>query len=113
MKDLTHDFGEKSEIFLFVFNKISLEIMSHDHLVRKQALLDYKKWILHSSNIWIFFRRINPCVWSKNENLSLFVFGQNRPGNSVLRIFEVEKQALLDCKNMIFHRRHIGFLQRG
>ena len=29
--------------------------MSHDHLVRKQALLDYKKWILHSCNIGIFF----------------------------------------------------------
>ena len=58
MKELTHDFGEKWEIFRFVFflvlNKKSLEIMSHDHLVRKQALLDYKKWILHSSNIGIF-----------------------------------------------------------
>ena len=34
--------------FVLFFNKISLEIMSHDHLVRKQALLDYKKWIRHS-----------------------------------------------------------------
>ena len=40
--------------FFLVLNKKSLEIMSHDHLVRKQALLDYKKWILHSSNIGIF-----------------------------------------------------------
>ena len=46
LKELTHDFGEKSEIFLFVFfvfNKKGLEIMAQDHLVRKQALLDYKK----------------------------------------------------------------------
>ena len=61
LKELTHDFGEKSVIFLFVFfflfNKISLEIMSHDHLVKKQALLDYKKWILHSCNIGIFFEK--------------------------------------------------------
>ena len=42
--------------FLFVcfFNKISLKAMSHDHLVRKQALKYYKKWSLHSSNIGIF-----------------------------------------------------------
>ena len=41
LKELTHDFGEKSEIFLFVFfvfNKKGLEIMAQDHLVRKQAL---------------------------------------------------------------------------
>ena len=58
-EELTHDFGEKSVIFLFVFvfNKISREIMSHDHLVKKQALLDYKKWILHSCNIGIFFEK--------------------------------------------------------
>ena len=60
LRELTHDFGEKSEIFLFVclfFNKISLKIMPHDHLVRKQALKYYKKWILHSSNIGIFSER--------------------------------------------------------
>ena len=45
--------------FFLVLNENSLEIMSHDHLVRKQALLDYKKWILHSSNIGIFFRGVN------------------------------------------------------
>ena len=43
--------------FFLVLNKKSLEIMSHDHLVRKQALLDYKKWILHSSDTGIFFQR--------------------------------------------------------
>ena len=30
-------------LFVFFYNKISREIMPHDHLVRKQALLDYKK----------------------------------------------------------------------
>ena len=43
--------------FFLVLNENSLEIMSHDHLVRKQALLDYKKWILHSSDTGIFFQR--------------------------------------------------------
>ena len=51
--------NRKFSFFLFLTKK-SLEIMSHDHLVRKQYLLDYKKWILHSSNIGIFFRGVNP-----------------------------------------------------
>ena len=57
---ILHKVGNFLFVFVLFFNKISLEIMSHDHLVRKQALLDYKKWILHSCNIGIFFRRVNP-----------------------------------------------------
>ena len=45
---ILHKSWKFSLCFVLFFNKISLEIMSHDHLVRKQALLDYKKWILHS-----------------------------------------------------------------
>ena len=44
----------------FIFNKISLEIKSNDHLVRKQAPPPnphrLKKWILHSCHIGIFPR---------------------------------------------------------
>ena len=50
LKELTHDFGEKSVIFLFVFNKISLEIMSDDHLVKNQALSPIKG----ASNVFSF-----------------------------------------------------------
>ena len=92
MKALTHDFGEKSEMFLFAFNKIGLEIMSHDHLVRKQALLDYKKRILHSNNIGIFLAGLTHDFGQKMKIFSSFVLGQNGPGNSVLRIFEVENK---------------------
>ena len=49
--------NRKFTFFFFGFEQKSLEIMSHDHLVRKQALLDYKKWILHSSDTGIFFQR--------------------------------------------------------
>ena len=48
---ILHKSWKFSLCFVLFFNKISLEIMSHDHLVRKQAFLDYKKWILHSCNI--------------------------------------------------------------
>ena len=32
--------------------------MPHDHLVRKKALLDYKKWILQSCHIGIFSKEL-------------------------------------------------------
>ena len=79
-------------VCLFVFNKISLKIMPHDHLVRKQALKYYKKWILHSSNIGIFSEWFTQYFGQKMKILSQFVFGQNRPGNSVLRIFREENK---------------------
>ena len=61
--------------FCFVFNKISLEIMSHDHLVGKQALLDYKKWILHNCNIGIFSEGLTHDFGQKMKILSLDKIG--------------------------------------
>ena len=55
---------------LFFFNKISLKIMPHDHLVRKQALKYYKKWILHSSNIGIFSEGLTHDFGQKMKILS-------------------------------------------
>ena len=50
---------ETSSLFFF-FNKISLEIMPHDHLVRKKALLDYKKMNFTELPYWDFFKGVNP-----------------------------------------------------
>ena len=44
-KGLTYDFRQKLRIpFMFVFaqNELNLQLMFDDHLVRKQALLNYK-----------------------------------------------------------------------
>jgi len=76
--------------------------MPHDHLVRKQALKYYKKWILHSSNIGIFSEGLTQDFGQKMKILSTFVLGQNRPGNSVLRIFEVENNPSLTVKILFF-----------
>ena len=64
--------------------------MPQDHLVRRQALLDYKKWILHSYQIGIFLKGLSHDFGQKN--LYLFVSGQNGPGNNVLMIIEVENK---------------------
>ena len=49
--------------------------MPHDHLVRKQALLDYKKWILHSYQIGIFSKGLTH-DFGQIKILHLFVSGQ-------------------------------------
>ena len=44
--------------------------MPHDHLVRRQALLDYKKWILHSYHIGIFSKGLSHDF---GQNLKLLI----------------------------------------
>ena len=67
--------------------------MPHDHLVRKQALLDYKKGILHSYQIGIFSKGLTHDFGQKMGILSLFVSGQNGPRNNALMIIEVENKS--------------------
>ena len=45
---------------LLLEKKIYLEIMCVDFLVRKQALLDYKKPDFTKWPYWIFFKGVNP-----------------------------------------------------
>ena len=59
----------------FFFDKISLEIMPHDHLVRKQAFLDYKKRILHNYQIGFFSKGLSH-DFGQIKILYLFVSGQ-------------------------------------
>ena len=51
--------------------------MPHDHLVRKKALLDYKKWILQSCHIGIFAKGLTLDFGQKSKVNYLFDFGQN------------------------------------
>ena len=61
----------------FFCNKISPEIMSHDHLVRKKALLDYKNEFLQSCHIGIFSKGLTHDFGQKLKISYLFVFGHN------------------------------------
>ena len=64
--------------------KISLEIMFDDRLVRKQALLHYKKADFTKWPYWLFFQRGFAMIVVKNWKLLLgLVFGQNKPRNSI------------------------------
>ena len=61
-KGLTPDFGQKLEITPWIAfgKKKCLEIMCVDFLVRKQALLDYKKADFTKWPYWMFFKGVNP-----------------------------------------------------
>ena len=41
-KASTHDFGKKVSSCFFFWDKMGLDVMSDDYLVRKQAVLEYK-----------------------------------------------------------------------
>ena len=60
-------------------DKIGLEIIFDDHLVRKQALLDYKKADFTEWPYWIFSKVLSHYFSQKLENSAWFIFGQNRP----------------------------------
>ena len=85
LKGLTHDFGQKVKILpLLVFGQNGpgdnvLMIIE----VKKQALLDYKRWILHTCLRGIFSKGLTHDFGHKIKILSLFVSGQNWPGMNV------------------------------
>ena len=53
--------------------------MLADNSVRKQAYLDWKIRILPGRPMEIFFKGVNPWLYSKIEIFSLLAFKQNRP----------------------------------
>ena len=88
--------------FLCFGTKISLEIMFDDGLVRKQALLHYKKANFTKWPYWLFFKGGTPWLWSQIENYSLLCF---RTKISLDIMFDdrlVRKQALLHYKEADF-----------
>ena len=67
--------------------------MPHDHLVRKQALLDYKKWILPTVVTRLgFFQRGYPMILVKLKFYICLFLDKNGPGNNVLITIEVENK---------------------
>ena len=64
--------------------KISLEMIFDDHLVRKQALLHYKKRWFYKVDIFTFFQRGYPTIVIKNWKLLLGLFwDKNKPRNNI------------------------------
>ena len=58
---------KKFPLVFFFWDKLGVDVMSDDYLVRKQVVLEYKFCILHSRHIYIFFTGVKPCVCAKLE----------------------------------------------
>ena len=81
---LTHDSGQQLEFFFCVLlNKKPREIMFPDHLVRKQAYLDWKIRILPNRPMEIFSKGLTHHSGQKLEFFPLLPFKQNRPWNNI------------------------------
>ena len=88
-------------LFVFVLDKMGLEIMFDDHVVKQQAHLDKKIVILHSCHTETCFEGGNPWFWTKIGNFLVFVFVFFFHRISVKKII-VRKQDILDYKNIGF-----------
>ena len=101
-KGLTHDFGQNLEISsLFVFAQNGFEIMFDDHLVRKEALPDYKNIDFIEFLYWIISKEIPMILVKKLEFSSVSVL--DKMGLEIM--FDGHprrKQAILDYKISIY-----------
>ena len=104
-RGLTHDFGPKLAIFpTFFFRQyrpgkyLLRYTRTKKHLSRlsKQAVLKTKNG--H------FFKRVNPCFWSKNDHFSNFFFLGNIGQENVFYDILERKNAFLGYKNKKFKK---------
>ena len=82
--------------------KISLEKIFDDRLLRKQALLHYKKADFTKWPYWLFFKGGTPRLWSKIGNYSLVCFGTKIRLEIIFDDRLVTKQALVHYKKADF-----------
>ena len=82
--------------------KMSLEIIFDDRLLRKQALLHYKKPDFTKWPYCLFFKGGTPRLWSKIGNYSLVCFGTEISLEIIFDDRLLRKQALLHYKKPDF-----------
>ena len=87
---------------VFFVSKISLEIIFDDRLVKKQALLQYKKGDFTKWLYWLFFKGAPLRLWSKIWNYSLVCFGTKISLEIIFDDRILRKQALLHSKKSWF-----------
>ena len=99
-KGLTHGFGPKLAIFLFVFFFVIIgqEDVFYDSLERKSAFLGYKNSMFKKWKNWDFCKGVNPWFWSKTGPFSIFFLGILGQENVFYDILEREN-AFLGYKN--------------
>ena len=93
--------------------EISLEIIFDDRLVRKQALLHYKKADFTNWLYWFFFKGGTPWWWSKLRNYSLVCFGRKISLEIIFDDRLLRKKALLENKKEDFTKSPYWLFCKG
>ena len=93
-------------------DKMGLEVVFNDYIVRRKALLDYKNIDFTQSPYWIFKRGL-PMILVKNSKFPLRLFQDKMGLEVVFDDYIVRKQARLDYKNMDFTQSPYWIFKRG
>ena len=114
-KGLTHGFGPKLAIFLFVFFFVVIgeEDVFYDSLERKSAFLGYKNSMFKKWKNCDFCKGVNPWFWSKTGHFSIFFFMHFRAGKCVLRYSRTKKMPFQVLKTRSLKSRKIEIFVKG
>ena len=110
LKGLTHGFGPRMAICPTIFlGKIGQENVFYEIVERKNAFLGQKNMKFKKSKNWLFSRRFNPKLWSKNGHFSNFFLGNISQENGFYYILKrkntfvgYKKKTLKKLKNWHF-----------
>ena len=103
----------KNYFLSLLLNKIGLKIMFPDHPVREQAYLDWKIRILPSCPMQMFFKGVNPWLWSKIEIIFFSLLLNNIALKIMFGDHPVRKQVYLDWKIRILPSRPMQMFFKG
>ena len=98
--------------FIFSGNIIQ-ENVFYDILERQKRFSKLQKQEVLKSKNWHFSKRVNPCFWSKNGNLSNFFCSGNIGKENVLDDILERKHAFLGYKNKKFKNSKMVIFPKG
>ena len=98
--------------FIFLGN-IGHENVFYDILERKSDFVDYKDKKFKKSKNSHFFKGVNPWLWSKNGQFSIFFFRQYRPGKCLLRYYATKKILSRQQNQELQHVQKIDVFPKG
>ena len=98
---------------LFFFGKLGQKNVFYDILEQKNAFLSYKNKKFKKSKNWLFFKRVNPWLWSKNGHFSRVFFLGNIGQKNVFYDILEQKNAFLGYKNKKFKKWKNWLFSKG
>ena len=98
--------------FIFSGNIIQ-ENVFYDILERQKRLSKLQKQEVLKSKNWLFSKRVNPCFWFKNGDLSNFFCSGNIGKQNVFDDILERKHAFLGYKNKKLKKSKLAIFPKG